>query len=171
MLIILGGLPATGKTTTARCLARALAAVHVRIDSLEQALVRSGALSMDTMGPAGYFAAYAMAKDNLLLGLSVVADSVNPLRVTRDAWRTVAVEAGTKFLEIELVCSDNNEHRRRVTTRVSDIAHMRQPDWQAVCTRDYEVWDREHLVLDTALLTTAETVDIIIEKIQHTLIQ
>src|SRR5271165_1678080 len=36
MLIILGGLPGTGKTAIARELARQLGAVHVRIDSIEE---------------------------------------------------------------------------------------------------------------------------------------
>ncbi|MFY9659052.1 MAG: AAA family ATPase [Terriglobales bacterium] len=42
MLIILGGLPGTGKTTIARELARQLRAVHVRIDSIEEAILDSG---------------------------------------------------------------------------------------------------------------------------------
>lgn len=43
MLIAFGGLPGTGKTTVAQTLARKLAAVYLRIDSLEQALIASGA--------------------------------------------------------------------------------------------------------------------------------
>jgi predicted kinase len=46
MLIIFGGLPATGKTTIARELARQLGAVHVRIDSIEQAIWDSGVLKL-----------------------------------------------------------------------------------------------------------------------------
>ncbi|WP_119024667.1 MULTISPECIES: AAA family ATPase [Burkholderiaceae] len=38
MLIALGGLPGTGKTSIARKLSRELCAVHLRIDSIEQAL-------------------------------------------------------------------------------------------------------------------------------------
>jgi predicted kinase len=57
MLLILGGLPGTGKTTIARELARKLRAVHVRIDSIEQAL-HSG-LICDVMNDAGYRAGYA----------------------------------------------------------------------------------------------------------------
>lgn len=41
MLIVIGGLPATGKTTLARLLASRTGAVHLRVDTIEQAVVRS----------------------------------------------------------------------------------------------------------------------------------
>jgi hypothetical protein len=61
MLVILGGLPGTGKTTIARELSCRIDAVHVRIDSIEQAL-RDGGISVEEQG---YRAAYAIAEDNL----------------------------------------------------------------------------------------------------------
>jgi predicted kinase len=45
MLIIFGGLPGTGKTTIARALAHQIGAVHLRIDSIEQAIRDSEVLS------------------------------------------------------------------------------------------------------------------------------
>lgn len=42
MLIVIGGLPGTGKTTLARLLASRIGAVHLRIDTIEQACVHSG---------------------------------------------------------------------------------------------------------------------------------
>lgn len=165
MLIVFGGLPGTGKTTIARKLAERIPAVYLRIDSIEQAIVNAGAIAMDEMGPAGYMAAYALAADNLRLGLTVIADSVNPLKMTRDDWYQVGVKAGSKILEVEIICSDINEHRRRVEGRVADIPNLVLPDWQKVLDREYHLWHREHLMVDTAHIRPDEAVDIILKNL------
>ena len=111
------------------------------------------------VGPAGYMVAYALAEANLRLGGIVVADSVNPLAITRDAWRKVAAVTASAIVEIEVVCSDANEHRRRIETRTIDIAGLTPPSWQQVIDRHYEPWDRPRLALDTANRTPAETLE------------
>ncbi|NEE50673.1 AAA family ATPase, partial [Streptomyces sp. SID8455] len=73
-----GGLPGTGKTTLARLLAAHIGAVHLRVDTIEQAIVRSG-LARHPVGPAGYTVGYALAEEHLQQGLTVIAESVNPL--------------------------------------------------------------------------------------------
>lgn len=120
MLISFGGLPGTGKTTVARTLARRLGAVHVRLDTIEQAMRSCDVLKAD-VGPAGYAVAYGVAEDNLRVGRIVVADAVNPLQATRDAWLDVARRVGVRVREVEVICSDSGEHRRRVETRTADI--------------------------------------------------
>lgn len=154
MLFIFGGLPGTGKTELSLYLAHQLGAVHLRIDTIEQAL-REGGVTMS--GPEGYSVAYRIAADNLRLGLSVVADSVNPINLTRQAWRTVATDAGVKFCEIEVVCSDLSEHRRRIETRQSTVAGLSLPTWQAVLDREYHSWKEDHCVIDTAGQTPDES--------------
>ena len=147
LLIVFGGLPATGKTTIARELTRRLDATYLRIDMIEQRLKDQGL----AVGPAGYVIANALATENLLIGRTVVADCVNPVAASRDGWRNTADRCKARLVEIELVCSDATLHRRRVESRPTDIiSGHSQPTWDDVVKRDYEPWDREHLILDTA---------------------
>jgi predicted kinase len=102
------------------------------------------------MDDAGYRVAYMIASDNLRLGRTVIADSVNPLQITRDAWRAVAVGIEAKVIEIEVICSNTTEHRRRVESRHTDIPGLSLPTWQEVAAREYHPWDRARIVIDTA---------------------
>ena len=149
MLIIFGGLPGTGKTTIARELARQIGAIHLRIDSIEQA-IRDCSPDAVGLDEAGYRVAYAVAEDNLRVGRTVVADSVNPLQITRDAWLEVGRRAQAITMEIEVICSDSREHRARVETRTPNIFGLRLPSWEQVISREYHTWDRERIVIDTA---------------------
>jgi predicted kinase len=160
LLIILGGLPGAGKTTVARELARQLGATHLRIDSIEQAL-RTSEPPVQVLTDEGYRVAYAVAEDNLRLGNTVIADSVNPIAVTRDAWRSVATRTDSPFFEIEVVCSDREEHRRRVESRETDVAGLELPSWREVEEREYEVWPFASLVVDTAMLSAGEAASLI----------
>lgn len=147
LLIILAGLPGTGKTTLARRIANEIGAVYLRIDTIEHALETAG---RRVEGPEGYVVAYALADENLRLGHTVVADSVNPLRITRQSWRDVAVRTGKAYREIEVVCSNPVIHRSRVETRQPDIDGFRLPTWEEVASRPYEPWDTAPIVIDTA---------------------
>lgn len=164
MLIIFGGLPGTGKTTIARELARQIGAIHLRIDSIEQA-IRDCSPDAVGLDEAGYRVAYAVAEDNIRLGWTVIADSVNPLRITRDAWLEVGRCANASTMEIEVICSISGEHRSRVEGRKPDIIGLRLPSWAQVISREYHPWDREHIVIDTANRSLEENVDIIREAL------
>ena len=168
MLVILGGLPGTGKSTIGQALAKKLSAVYLRIDSIEQAIrnnwSRHGEKHQE-MGPDGYHIAYAIAADNLRLGQTVIADSVNPIAITRDAWREVATELNVPYVEIECICSDKNSHKKRVENRIVSIHGFKKPTWQDVVNREYEPWPEANLIIDTAKQTEQQAVATIIDGI------
>ena len=165
MLIIFSGLPGVGKTTIARELACQIGAMHVRIDSIEQAIRDCIAVIPPPLDEAGYRVGYAIAQDNLRIGRAVVADSVNPLLITRDAWLKVGQSAQVDTIEIEVICSDSREHRSRVENRLADISELRLPTWEEVISREYHAWNREHIVLDTAQRSVAQNVKIVREAL------
>ena len=147
MLLIFGGLPASGKSTISKGVATEFNAVHVRVDTIEQTLKNEGFIEVYS---EGYAIAYRIAADNLSLGSTVVADSVNPIGITRDASRLVGESAEVSVIEIEIVCSDPEEHRRRVETRNADIEGLVQPTWEQVLDREYEPWTKAQIVVDSA---------------------
>lgn len=131
-LVVLSGLPGSGKSALARRLAAHLPAAWLRIDTIEQAL--RDLCDFDPEGE-GYALAYRLAADQLAAGVSVVADSVNPIGLTRRAWRAVAEDLGLCALDVEVVCSDPTEHRVRVEQRPIEVAGLDAPNWAKVQAR------------------------------------
>lgn len=137
-----------------------LSATYVRVDEIEHAIERHlGEGAAD--GPAGYGIAMAIASSNLRLGMSVVADSVNPVPESRAGWRSLMSDVPGALIEVELICSDPVEHKRRIETRVSDIADFVQPSWSAVQSHHYVRWEQPRLIVDTATTTVEEAVSAI----------
>jgi hypothetical protein len=81
--------------------------------------------------------------------------------LTRNAWRDAGLRAGARVVEIEIACSDAQEHRRRVQTRPGEIPGLILPDWERTIGRDFRAWDREHIVIDRAGRPVGECVTLI----------
>jgi predicted kinase len=155
-LYIFSGLPGTGKTTLSQALAKQITAVHLRVDTVEQALKDVCAINVQG---EGYRLSYRIAADNLRLGISVVADSCNPIELTRNEWETVALESGAGYVNIEVVCSDKLEHRNRVENRFSTVPGPGLPTWKDVESREYQLWSKERIIIDTSGKSVNECLD------------
>lgn len=166
MLIVLSGLPGTGKTTIGKALAAKRSATYVRVDEIENALEQYSGFDQE-IGPAGYVVAFAIASSNLKLGNLVVADSVNPVSESRQGWRDmVRAIDGVLLLEVEVICSDENEHRRRVEGRAPDIDGFILPPWSSVTKHVYVPWSGPRLIVDTALLSALDAVSAIEKQLE-----
>ena len=95
-MFILSGLPASGKTTLSKLLAKEYCAIYLKIDTIEQGL--RDLCNFDVQGE-GYRLAYRLANDNLILGNDVVSDSCNPIELARKEWENVRTGVKLGFYE------------------------------------------------------------------------
>jgi predicted kinase len=98
-----------------------------RTAAIDAALRRNG-LTPEQTGIAAYSVAHDIAAEHLGLGLTVVADAVNPVAEARTGWRDLAQTYGSRHVVIETVCPDVSEHRRRVDPRPADVPGQRIRD-------------------------------------------
>ncbi|WP_428243889.1 AAA family ATPase [Gynuella sp.] len=146
-LYIFSGLPGSGKSTLAQRLAAETGAVYLRIDTIEQG-IRD--LCHYDVSSEGYRLAYRIAADNLQLQLSVIADSCNPIKLTRMEWHEIAHASDAEYVDIEIICSDPVEHRKRIELRMPDVQGLTLPNWAQVLSREYHSWQNAILTIDTA---------------------
>ena len=166
LLVVIGGLPGVGKTSISKKLANIMNAVYLRIDTIEQSLIKAEGVEKLQVGGGGYYIAAAIAKDNLKAGNVVIADSVNPITLTRDIWKRAA-EPDFNMLEVEIICLDKIEHRRRVNERIADIDGHNVPTWDEVEAREYETWTTASITIDTAKVNIDEAVEQLIHQIKQ----
>jgi predicted kinase len=150
-LIVLSGLPGSGKTVLAEGLSRTLSVPVFSIDPIEAAMWRAG-LAKDETETAAYEVAQALADEHLRLRHSVIVDAVNAAEAPRSAWRNLAEKHRISLKIIECVCADETTHRRRIETRVRSIARTHELTWASLLQRraEYETWTDPRLVLDTS---------------------
>jgi len=164
-LYIFAGLPGSGKTTLAQELSKVIGAAYLRIDTIEQG-IRD--LCNFKVEGEGYRLSYQVAKDNLTLGNSVIADSCNPIEITRREWNDVAIESGAYCINIEVMCTDKSEHKHRVETRKSTVHGLKLPTWEQVESREYHAWHCERLVIDSAGKSIQECMSDLLSSLNDT---
>jgi predicted kinase len=152
-LIVFSGLPGTGKSTLAEAIGRDLGIPVFAKDWLEATLIRSGlkaAQEQKSLGFAGYELLTILAERQLMLGQSVILDSVAASYSIRDTWRNLSGQYGAGWRVIECVCSDEMLHQARLKERQRHIPGWHELEWSEVerVKRYYMPWQEERLVLD-----------------------
>jgi predicted kinase len=171
VLYIFSGLPGAGKSTLAQYLANKLNAVYLRIDTIEWGLID---LCKFNVPGEGYRLAYRIAEDNLKIGNNVISDQCNPFNFIRDEWNNVAIKNNCAYINIEIICSDKIEHKRRIENRNAENKNV-IITWEEVQKREtdvhnpiyYEPWEEEHLILDTANKSIEECGKELFEKLME----
>jgi predicted kinase len=152
-LIVFSGLPGTGKSTLAEAIGRSLGIPVFAKDWLEATLVRcelKPTKDEKSLGSAGYELLTVLAERQLLLGQSVILDSVAASQSIRRSWRQLSDKHGADWRVIECICSEEAQHRSRLKDRKRNIPGWHELEWSEVerVKRYYLPWAEERLVLD-----------------------
>jgi len=152
-LIIFSGLPGSGKSTLAESIGKSLRIPVFAKDWLEATLLRSGLKPVTedkSLGSAGYELLTVLAERQLMLGQSVILDSVAGSQTIRSTWRQLTEQYGADWRVIECISSDESLHRARLQERKRCIPGWHELEWSEVerVRRYYAQWEDEHLVLD-----------------------
>lgn len=158
-LIVTAGLPGSGKSTIAEGLARAIGAPILSVHPIEAAMWRSD-IPKHMTGLAAYEIAAAVAEENLKLRLTVIVDAVNPVEAARATWVRLSERQKSKLIFVEVYCSDEAVHRKRIENRVRGLTGMPDIRWERVEERraEYEPWSMDRITIDTAKKSPAALV-------------
>jgi predicted kinase len=150
MLVVVGGLPGTGKSTLAAAIGETIGAPVFVKDVIEASLWRSGIGADQGSWQVAEDLLTTLAGAQLERRSRAVVDTVARVEESRVTWRRLADATGSSFALIECVCSDDAVHRSRLDGRVRGI-----PGWYEVAWSDVEVakqrwipWADDRLVLD-----------------------
>lgn len=149
MLIVLSGLPGTGKSAIADGVGRALHVPVLSVDPIESAILEAGVARSFETGLAAYMVANALADRNLTDGLDTVIDAVNSVEPARDMWRTLATKHRAELRIIACVLHDPATQKARLAGRKRGLA-LPEPAWADVEGRrsEWTAWPEPHLTLD-----------------------
>lgn len=151
VLIVIAGLPASGKSTVAGDLARALKCAVLGVDPVEAALWRAGISAAQPTHHAAYLAVEALAAEQLMVGHHVIVDAVNGPEAARARWRSLADRLRVELRFVEVLCSDDALYKARLSRRTRHIEGFPEPTWEGVLQRraEFPPWTGERLVLDS----------------------
>jgi predicted kinase len=149
MLVLVTGLPATGKSTIAKNLARKLRGTLLRTDRIRRRLLEKPSYTQEEKELI-YRVMFLISEYLLRSGVTVVLDGTFYLRSLRRQVYSLAGKAKSRLVIIECVCPEyvvrRRLERRAMRRSLSDADYEVYKKLKA----EYEPIRRRHIVVDTS---------------------
>lgn len=151
VLIVVGGLPATGKHTMAAAVAAALNCPVFIKDDVEHYLSRYFTATAEA-GAAAYAVLEALARFRLSKGQSAIVVGTFSQNAYRGRMSALAESCQVPLWAVECICSDEVMHRQRIARLVPGTVDWPPVTWDHVRkVRDaWEPWPGTRLVIDSS---------------------
>ncbi len=148
--IVMRGYPGTGKSTIARLLATALHAPLIDRDIIRQMAVDFFG-DLPQVGQFSYELMFALAREQLRLGLSVVVDTPLTYRTTYEQCKELAKTFHAHMLVVHCQCPPEVQKRRLEGRKgkVSEFQITSWEEWEQWKPR-FEEFDDEGCIIDTS---------------------
>jgi len=165
MLVVMAGLPGTGKSTIGQVVASRLGIPVVAVDPIETAILQAGIASDQPTGLAAYLVAETLAERLLVLGGGAMVDAVNAVAPAREQWVDLASRLDEPIRFIEVICSDPELHRSRIEAWRESMPHI-QLTWNAVeqSFDDYAEWSGPSAAIARITLDSVESLGVNVER-------
>jgi len=141
-IVVMAGLPGSGKSTIAEVVGNRLGLPVVSVDPIESAILGAGIDPDQPTGLAAYLVAETIAEAVVAGGGGVIVDAVNAVEPAREQWLKLAARQNAPVRFVEVVCSDAELHRSRLEARNRQLPHFTEPSWHAVeqSLDEWEPW-------------------------------
>lgn len=161
MLVVMAGLPGTGKSSLAGVVGTRLKLPVVSVDPIESAILSAGIDADQPTGLAAYLVAETIAESVLASRGGIIVDAVNAVRPAREQWIELAARQGTPVRFLEVICSDETVHRARLDARERHLAHVTEPSWHAVeqSLDEWEDWEGDTAAVPRLTLDSVRPID------------
>lgn len=158
------GYPGTGKSTIARAIARALHASLIDRDIIRQTAVDILG-NLPEIGRFSYELMFALTREQLSLGLSVVVDTPLTYHVTYEQARKMAQSFHTPMLVVHCQCPPEVQ-KRRLEGRKGQVSEFQITSWE-----EWERWKPRFEEFDDegCIIDTSRPLDDSLAKVMHTI--
>ena len=162
--IVMRGFPGTGKSTIARMLAAALHAPLIDRDIIRQTAVHVFG-ELPQVGQFSYELMFALTREQLSLGLSVVVDNPLTYRTTYEQCKELALAYQTPMLVVHCLCPPEVQ-KRRLEGRRGNVSAFQITSWE-----EWEQWKPRFEDYDDGGCTidTSNPMDDSLAKVMHSI--